>query len=36
MSLQEAHALSGKVKSAIRAEEPRVLGALIHMEPFDG
>ena len=36
MSLQEAHALSGKVKSTIRAEEPRVLGALIHMEPFDG
>lgn len=36
MSLQEAHILSGKVKSAIRAAEPRVLGALIHMEPFEG
>lgn len=36
MSLQDAHVLSGKVKSAIRAAEPRVLGALIHMEPFEG
>ncbi len=36
MSLQEAHILSGKVKSAIREAEPRVLGALIHMEPFEG
>ena len=36
MSLQDAHILSGKVKSAIRAAEPRVLGALIHMEPFEG
>jgi cation diffusion facilitator family transporter len=35
MSLQEAHILSGKVKSAIREAEPRVLGALIHMEPFE-
>ena len=36
MSLQDAHILSGKVKSAIREAEPRVLGALIHMEPFEG
>jgi len=36
MSLHDAHILSGKVKSAIRAAEPRVLGALIHMEPFEG
>ena len=36
MSLQDAHILSGKVKSAIRAAEPHVLGALIHMEPFEG
>lgn len=36
MSLQDAHILSGKVKSAIRAAEPRVLGALIHMEPYEG
>ena len=35
MSLQDAHILSGKVKSAIREAEPRVLGALIHMEPFE-
>ncbi len=36
MSLHDAHILSGKVKSAIREAEPRVLGALIHMEPFAG
>lgn len=36
MSLHDAHILSGKVKSAIRAAEPRVLGALIHMEPYEG
>jgi cation diffusion facilitator family transporter len=35
MSLKDAHDLSGKVKSAIRSAEPRVLGALIHMEPFE-
>ncbi|HSJ64455.1 MAG TPA: cation diffusion facilitator family transporter [Gemmatimonadaceae bacterium] len=35
MSLQDAHILSGKVKSAIREAEPRVLGALIHMEPYE-
>lgn len=35
MSLHDAHILSGRVKSAIRMEEPRVLGALIHMEPFE-
>jgi cation diffusion facilitator family transporter len=36
MSLHDAHILSGKVKSAIREAEPRVLGALIHMEPYEG
>ncbi len=36
MSLHDAHVLSGCVKSAIRAAEPRVRGALIHMEPFEG
>jgi cation diffusion facilitator family transporter len=36
MSLHDAHILSGRVKSAIRAAEPRVRGALIHMEPFEG
>jgi cation diffusion facilitator family transporter len=36
MSLHDAHELSGRVKSAIRRAEPRVLGALIHMEPYEG
>ena len=36
LSLHDAHILSGKVKSAIRAQVPRVDGVLIHMEPFDG
>ncbi|MEO8031572.1 MAG: cation diffusion facilitator family transporter [Gemmatimonadota bacterium] len=35
MSLQEAHILSGKVKSAIRAAVPGVSGVLIHMEPYE-
>jgi len=35
LSLHDAHILSGRVKSAIRAVEPRVVGALIHMEPFE-
>ncbi len=33
MSLELAHVLSGKVKGAIRASTPRVLGVLVHMEP---
>jgi len=33
MSLQDAHILSGRVKSAIRSAVPDVLGVLIHMEP---
>src|ERR1044071_3771060 len=36
LSLQEAHVLSGKVKSAIRGAEPRVQDVLVHMEPFEG
>jgi cation diffusion facilitator family transporter len=36
MSLDAAHVVSGKVKSAIRAALPRVSGVLIHMEPFNG
>jgi cation diffusion facilitator family transporter len=36
LSLQEAHILSGKVKSAIRGAEPRVQDVLVHMEPFEG
>jgi len=35
MSLHDAHILSGKVKSAIRAAVPAVAGVLIHMEPFE-
>lgn len=35
MSLLEAHILSGRVKSAIREAVPTVLGALIHMEPYE-
>jgi cation diffusion facilitator family transporter len=34
MPLQEAHVVSGKVKSAIRAAVPSVAGVLVHMEPF--
>lgn len=36
LPLRDAHALSGKVKAAIRAAVPGVTGALIHMEPFEG
>ena len=36
LSLHEAHVLSGKVKSRIRAEVPRVDNVLVHMEPFEG
>lgn len=35
MSLQDAHIVSGKVKSAIREAVPAVAGVLIHMEPFE-
>jgi cation diffusion facilitator family transporter len=35
ISLYEAHVLSGKVKSAIRAAVPAVLGVTVHMEPFE-
>jgi cation diffusion facilitator family transporter len=35
MSLHDAHILSGKVKSAIRAAERRVDSVLVHMEPYD-
>lgn len=35
LSLHEAHILSGKVKSAIRAAVRRVDTVLIHMEPFE-
>ncbi len=35
MSLEDAHILSGKVKTAIMAAEPQVSSVLIHMEPYD-
>ena len=35
LSLHEAHILSGRVKSAIRARVPSAVGVLIHMEPFE-
>jgi len=35
MSLFDAHALGGIVKSAIRAAQPRVRGILVHMEPYE-
>jgi divalent metal cation (Fe/Co/Zn/Cd) transporter len=35
MSLQAAHVISGKVKGAIRAATPQVLGVLVHMEPHE-
>jgi cation diffusion facilitator family transporter len=34
LPLHEAHVLSGRVKSAIRAAAPRVNYVLVHMEPF--
>jgi cation diffusion facilitator family transporter len=36
MSLDEAHALGGRVKYAILANHPRVQSVLVHMEPFTG
>jgi len=36
MPLAEAHALGGRVKSAIRQALPQVDRVLVHMEPFDG
>ena len=36
LSLHDAHVLSGKVKGAIRAAEPRVEYVLVHMEPYEG
>jgi cation diffusion facilitator family transporter len=35
MSLHDAHVLSGRVKTAIRAAVPEVAGVLIHMEPHE-
>jgi len=36
LSLHDAHILSGKVKSSIRASLPRVENVLVHMEPYEG
>jgi cation diffusion facilitator family transporter len=36
LSLHEAHILSGKVKSRIRADVSRVDDVLVHMEPYEG
>jgi len=35
MSLRQAHALGGAVRSTVRAEIPEVLDVVIHMEPDD-
>jgi divalent metal cation (Fe/Co/Zn/Cd) transporter len=35
ISLYEAHILSGRVKSAMRAAIPAILGVIIHMKPFE-
>jgi len=35
LRLDEAHILSGKVKSAIKAAVPQVQSVLVHMEPFE-
>ena len=34
LSLHDAHILSGRVKTSIRARVPSALGVLIHMEPY--
>ena len=34
LPLYDAHILSGRVKSALRAAAPEVLGVIVHMEPF--
>lgn len=36
LTLDEAHVLSGKIKSAICAEIPEVVKVLVHMEPYRG
>jgi divalent metal cation (Fe/Co/Zn/Cd) transporter len=35
MSLRDAHALSGRVKAAIKATVPAVFDTSIHTEPFE-
>lgn len=35
LSLRDAHILSGKLKSAIRAADPKITSVLIHIEPYE-
>ena len=35
LSLHDAHILSGRVKTSIRADVPAAMGVLIHMEPYE-
>lgn len=35
LTLYEAHTLSGRVKSSIRAAIPSVAGVIVHMEPYE-
>ena len=35
LSLRDAHALGGLVKSTIKTAQPRVRGVLVHMEPYE-
>ena len=35
MSVREAHAITGKIKAAVRAKHPRVADVLLHVEPHE-
>ncbi len=35
LSIKDAHSLAGKVKSKLKADVPRILGVLIHIEPSE-
>ncbi|MCC6229937.1 MAG: cation transporter [Phycisphaerales bacterium] len=35
MSVREAHAITGKIKAAVRAKHPRVADVLLHVEPYE-
>lgn len=35
MSVREAHAITGKIKAAVRAKHPRVADVLLHVEPWE-
>lgn len=36
MSVRDAHAITGKIKAAVRAKHPRVADVLLHVEPHEG